>query len=842
MSAEGRRRVVVLGMMTKTPVGGVVWQTLHYLLGFERLGYDAYYVEAHARTPSMLMEREDDDGSARAAAFIDSVLRRFGLGDRWAFHALHDDRVVYGMSERALARLYRSAALLLNLHGGTEPLPEHASTGRLVYVETDPVQLQVELHEGLRQTVDFLEPHVAFFTFAENYGEASCGLPVDERFRFHPTRQPVLPELWMGAKGEGSAFTTVGNWRQQWRDVFFGGERYTWSKEREFTKFLDLPARTGAQFELALASYEAADRVMLESKGWRVRDALEFSTDVFGYRDYVFGSRGEFTVAKDQNVRLRTGWFSDRSASYLAAGRPVVTQETGFSDRLPIGQGLFGVSDLQEAVDAVARINREYDRNREAAFKVAREYFDARTVLGDMLEEVGLAPGPTRKGCRADHPFHPELDLTVVSRRPTTLREETVAAVCAQPLPRRAGVRATADRPDVTVVVVVRDGLPFVRLCLESVLANSSDVDLEVLVVDNGSSDVVRDYLSTMSDIDPRLRLVPNAENHGFSHGVNQGLELAGGDVLVVLNPDTIVPPGWLHPLLSALDDESIGLVGPTTNEAGNEAEIEIGYRTYGELVRFARERARTASGRSSDIQVATMFCAALRREVFEQVGPLDERFEVGLFEDDDYSLRVKAAGFRVVCVEDAFVHHFGEAALGELVTSGEHGRIFRENRRRFEEKWLVRWKPHERRPTYHYRQLVERLRAFVNSKIPDGAIVVVASKGDERLVSFDGREGWHFPQDAGGGYAGHYPGTSEEAIQHLEALIERGADFLLFPSTALWWLEHYERLAAYLDARDPAPLISPGVCRVFRIARCGLRDDVVATTASALSGGRNER
>ena len=135
------------------PVAGVVWQTVHYLCGLQRLGHDVYYVEAHARTPSMFMETEQDDGSARAAAFIDRVMRRFGLETgHWAYHALHEpDGRCYGMSDTALRELYASADLLINLHGGTEPLPEHAATGRLVYLETDPVALQIELHDNVAE-------------------------------------------------------------------------------------------------------------------------------------------------------------------------------------------------------------------------------------------------------------------------------------------------------------------------------------------------------------------------------------------------------------------------------------------------------------------------------------------------------------------------------------------------------------------------------------------------------------------------------------------------------------------------------------------------------------------
>ena len=163
-------------MMTKIPVAGVVWQTLHYLIGFERLGYEVYYVEAHARTPSMLMEREDDDSSGRGRRLHRP--RHAALRPRRPLglpSALHDDGRCYGLSEQQLDELYGSAALLINLHGGTEPLPELHATGRLVYLETDPVQLQIELHDDLQETIDFLEPHCAFFTFAENYGSPDCG-------------------------------------------------------------------------------------------------------------------------------------------------------------------------------------------------------------------------------------------------------------------------------------------------------------------------------------------------------------------------------------------------------------------------------------------------------------------------------------------------------------------------------------------------------------------------------------------------------------------------------------------------------------------------------------------
>ena len=183
-------------MMARMPVAGVVWQTVHYLVGFQRLGYEVYYVEAHATTPTMFLDDSDHDGSDKVAAFLDGVLRRFDLGDRWAFHALHADGRSYGLSAGQLARLYDSTRWIINLHGGTLPLPEHCATNRLIFLETDPVQVQIELSEDNPQTIEFLDSHCAFFTFGENYGRPDCLLPVSDRYDFRPTRQPVVLDFW----------------------------------------------------------------------------------------------------------------------------------------------------------------------------------------------------------------------------------------------------------------------------------------------------------------------------------------------------------------------------------------------------------------------------------------------------------------------------------------------------------------------------------------------------------------------------------------------------------------------------------------------------------------------
>jgi len=821
VSGSNRPQIVVLGMMTKMPVAGVVWQTIHYVLGFKRLGYDVHYVETHARTPSMLMRHEDDDGGALAAEFIASMMRRFDLGDSWAYVALHDDGRHYGMSRRRLHELYRSAGAILNLHGGTEPLPEFADTGRLVYVETDPVQLQVELHDELPATTAFLDPHAAFFTFAENLGGPDCGLPVSERFDFKATRQPVVADLWEDERPPSSRMlTTIGNWRQHWRNVGFEGNTYTWSKHEEFLKFVDLPRIAGSRFELALSSYEDADRQMLEERGWRVRHALDFSSDLDTYRQYIVNSAGEFTVAKDQNVRLRTGWFSDRSATYLAAGRPVITQETGFSSVLPTGDGLFAFETLDDVTEALGRIDEDYARQSRAAAEIGREYFGHEVVLGRMLDELGLSLSHERRPRSRSSTgpvFAYEMVLAPVSRRPAVLPEATVEAALGRPVP---AVPSPVDqvRPGASVVVVSFDNLLFTRLCLESLLAHTLEPAHEVVVVDNGSGDGSEEYLRELAEANRRVKLVLNSENIGFPAACNQGLAAAHGDVLVLLNNDTMLPPEWLPRLIAHLEDENVGLVGPVTNRIGNEAEVPTRYHTWGEYLRAAEERARGQSGRSFDIETLTMFCVAMRRGVHVELGPLDTQFEVGTLEDDDYSLRARGAGYRLLCAEDVLVHHFGEASFGKLFADGEFGRIMEANRDRFARKWGAPWQPYEKRLDSEYAALTERVRRRIVAETKAGSTLLVVSRGDESLVDLDGRRAWHFPGAQDGRWAGHHPADSAWAIRELLAARARGADYIAFPGTAFWWLDFYEGLAKHLELHC-SKVVADDDCVLFDLA-----------------------
>lgn len=415
-------------------------------------------------------------------------------------------------------------------------------------------------------------------------------------------------------------------------------------------------------------------------------------------------------------------------------------------------------------------------------------------------------------------PFPSALVLTPTSRWPTRLPDATVRTVLANPLPARLSGADAAAAPLVSIIVVALDNLAFNRLCLESVLVNTASPSYEVIVVDNGSTDDTPAYLRELAAIHPNVRVLTNARNLGFAPAVNQGLADAAGDVLVLLNNDTVVPPGWLTGLVRHLEVPDLGLIGPVTNRAANEAQIEVDYHTYGEFLDFARAYTEAHAGQTVEASRLIMFCAAMRRDAYERVGPFDEQFAVAMFEDDDYVLRARQAGYRIECAEDVFIHHFGQATIGHLAASREYGALFDRNRRRFEEKWAAPWETHQPRRRVPHQQLRERVRQAVEATLPLDAVVLVVSKGDDDLLGFRCRQAWHFPQLEHGQYAGHHPADSADAIAQLEELRAKGGNFLVLPATTLWWLDHYEGFRQHIESRYRVLLEDRDTCLIFAL------------------------
>ena len=393
MKRAAKGALVILGMMGRTPFAGVAWQVLHYLEGFRRLGFDVYYVEDTGDWPYDADQNAVSEDPGYTVRYIARLLDWVAMPDRWAYVAASEDNRIYGLPAPELARLYRRAAALVNLTGATVLRQEHLQVPVRIYLETDPVLPQIEVAQSRPFTTLMLDAHTHHFSYGENFGVPDCRVPV-VRYRYFPTRQPIVLDWWEPATGKGPGprvpFTTIGSWEQSGKDIDWQGETYHWSKHHEFLKLIDLPRRTDQRFDLALACDNAEVLGMLRSNGWAVRDALALSKDILPYRDFILGSRGEFTVAKDQNIRLRSGWFSDRSACYLAAGRPVITQDTAFGNVLPTGRGLFAFRGMDQVLDALEQINADYEGHAAAARAVAREFFAAERVLAALVKDAGL--------------------------------------------------------------------------------------------------------------------------------------------------------------------------------------------------------------------------------------------------------------------------------------------------------------------------------------------------------------------------------------------------------------------------------------------------------------------
>ena len=242
--------------------------------------------------------------------------------------------------------------------------------------------------------------------------------------------------------------------------------------------------------------------------------------------------------------------------------------------------------------------------------------------------------------------------------------------------------------PLVSIVVVTFGNRDLNRLCLESLRARTEWPNYEVVVVDNGSTDGTRELLEHTAARDPRVRPIFFAENRGYPAAVNAGLAEARGVFLILLNNDTVLTRRWATTLLRHLvRDPGLGLVGPVTNAIANEAKVSVGYRRLEGLPAWAARWTRAHDGETFPISTLAFFCVAMPRAVLEKVGPLDERFGPGMFEDGDYNRRVREAGWDIRCARDAFVHHWQMASFRKMGRDA-YFRLFEENRRKFEEKW----------------------------------------------------------------------------------------------------------------------------------------------------------
>jgi hypothetical protein len=370
-------KILLAGIIARYPFGGVTWCSLMYLLGLRDLGHEVFYVEDTGECIYDPVQNALSEDPSYGTALIRDALAPFGLDGRWSF--VNYDGTYHGAPREVLQRFCADADLFINLSGGAWFWrDEYARIPRKVFVDSDPVFTQLALAKGEAWYVEFFKRFDHLFTFGANIGTPASDVPA-AGFTWHKTWQPVTTGLWRSPRPAGDRFSTVMTWRfESFADV-------DGNKDREFVKFIDLPSRTPHPFELAVNGPQA----LLRQHGWDTVDAMAVSRTPWQYRDFIQGSKGEFGVAKHAYVAHRSGWFSDRTECYLAAGRPALVQDTGWSAHLPHGEGLLAFSTAQEAIEGLDRIAGDYARHARRAAEIAGDCFDAGRVLPPLLDVAG---------------------------------------------------------------------------------------------------------------------------------------------------------------------------------------------------------------------------------------------------------------------------------------------------------------------------------------------------------------------------------------------------------------------------------------------------------------------
>ena len=396
-----RGRIILLHFVGQMPLAGIAWQAMHYLLGLRQLGYDVWYIEDGGANPydprvaSVMMTSDYNVG------FLRRAMESHGFAGRWAYwDAINDE--LYGLSRDRVTRLYREADGLINLCGATRLRDEHLACPTRIIIDSDPIYEQIKYAKADPAARAYLDAHTHFFSYGENLGSEHCSVPLSG-IAWRPTRPPVILDLWANApsqalprlRGRGGwgcdGFTTIATWENKGKNIEFNGSSYVWSKHINFLRFIDLPRRRPTtSFTLAMDPPDDKVRAKVTKAGWNLVDPGPISASMEAYRDFIAHSLGEFTVAKDIYVRPNSGWFSDRSVCYLAAGRPVVTMRTAFNKLYPVGRGLFDFATEDEALAGIDAISADYRLHSRAARELAREYFGADRVLRELMANAGL--------------------------------------------------------------------------------------------------------------------------------------------------------------------------------------------------------------------------------------------------------------------------------------------------------------------------------------------------------------------------------------------------------------------------------------------------------------------
>jgi hypothetical protein len=377
-------RISILGFIGRYPMAGVTAYFLQYALGLQNLGHDVFYIEDSGACPYDPVHDTISMDVSYSLAYVKRHLEPYGLAERWTYADYEGN--YFGMNRARTIDVLRTSDLLVNVSAANILREEHLRVPKRILIDADPPYLQIDAAKGIGDTIEFLRQHTILFTFAENIGGPRWHIP-PAGFEWQTTRQPVVLDLWHYTyKPDAQALTTIMNWKS-YANTEYQGEVYG-QKDLEFMRFAELPQHTTQVLDLGIG-HPDAPREQLRALGWRLHDPYPPTRDLWAYQSYLADSRGEFTVAKNAYVRPWSGWFSERDTCYMATGKPVIAQDTGFSVWLPAGDGVFAFNTLEEARDAIERMNSDYEHHCKAARRLVEDYFNSDQVLRDLLHKAG---------------------------------------------------------------------------------------------------------------------------------------------------------------------------------------------------------------------------------------------------------------------------------------------------------------------------------------------------------------------------------------------------------------------------------------------------------------------
>lgn len=390
-------RIIVGGYIGLYPTGGATWDYIQYPLGLKLLGHDVYYIEDTAQYPVYQLEESAWDDCTYCVNYLKNAMEEVGMSDRWAYRDVATNKV-FGLSEQKLEEVVETADVFINVSASTILRDEYLKIPVKILIDTDPMFTQYQYHltqeaggETAKKSEEFMRVHDLLFTFGLNIGKEDCRIPLFD-YKWLTTVKPICLQYWNSETTIKNkfGFTSILNWTE--RPAFLYDNESWGQKNLEFKKFYNLPSVAQKPFDLIINRGHDQESISamenLKSLGWNILSPHELIANKEDYKSFIQSSLGEFSVTKETYIKSNSGWFSGRSACYLAAGKPVITQDTQWSKYIPAGEGLFACYDMESAQNAINEIASDYQRHSKAAKEIAGEYFDSGKVLSDILNKM----------------------------------------------------------------------------------------------------------------------------------------------------------------------------------------------------------------------------------------------------------------------------------------------------------------------------------------------------------------------------------------------------------------------------------------------------------------------